>query len=653
MNSDTQKTLKDLLSFSDEELLAMCNGNQEAADTLTNVYSCLEPILGQLSFDRLFQKKFPAKGEDANRFVSFCICEGKKRLTAEFVKTKGKMKNGEIFYKNLCLTGLKETGAALAKWNEKLSQATGEPASTNLGILPGWIDKEKTLYLGFLDLDNKGVIHGKIQRVIEILGLNTFISATPSGGRHLGVLSREPLTNVPFFKNIDVRGSTYVLAPGSRTEKGVYTVDLENPFFSTEIAVLPENWRELFKSRLEAEFGKEEEGTSSISVTSSKLQGKQGVKKENSNSPAKTRGTSFFWKEGERSLELTRYAGGKIHDYIKSDNLPGFVSHLKEVAAKRMENHSSFTLSDIQKVATFLWKKEKRNPTTNKPRGERRKEGTSSISGTPTNKSMKTRSYGHKQKFSSQGFHTDSLISFFSEKVKEETFGLSLGEIAPVVQAYFQALGFNFSKSIKPQVVAGVLKTAGFQSKLKKVKGKPQRLWNLPSQALQELQELIETLRTNRDPISVLKAVAEARSATDVEGRRETDVEENKQEEGTGIHPRPRIEGELLHHCVSRSRTNSQHSADKRDNLASQKGMELSGRLGEEGNCDQNGLRNGGYARIGLVKLPTWRSQDQIRNSDEEAISSGKGHYKPAASGALHAAYLASSKVVSREALSV
>lgn len=66
-----------------------------------------------------------------------------------------------------------------------------------------------------------------------------------------------------------------------------------------------------------------------------------------------------------------------------------------------------------------------------------------------------------------------------------------------------------------------------------------------------------------------------------------------------------------------------------------------------------NGLRNGGYARIGLVKLPTWRSQDQIRHSNEEAISSGKGYYKPAASGALHAAYLASSKVVSREALSV
>ena len=652
MNSDTQKTLKDLLSFSDEQLLALCNGDQRAVDTLTNVYSCLEPILGQLSFGRLFQKKFPTKGEDANRFVSFCVCDGKTRLTAEFVKTKGKMKNGETFYKNLCLTGLKETGAALAKWNEKLSQVTGEPASTNLGILPGWINKEKTFYLAIIDLDNKGKIQGKIQRVIEILGLKTFISATPSGGRHLYVLSREPVTNSPFFRNIDVRGATYVLAPGSRTEKGVYTVDLDNPFFSTELAVLPENWRDLFRSSLEAEFWKEEEGTSSISGTPSKLQGSQGVKRESVQTPAKTTNTSFFWKEGERSSALTRYAGGKIHDYIKADNLSGFVSHLKEVASRRMENPSTFSSSEIQKVATFLWKKEKQNPTTNLPRGKR-KEGTSSISGTPTNKSMKTRSCSHKQRFSSQGFYTDSLVSFLSGKTEEETPSMPLSEIAPVVQAYFQALGFNFSKSIKPQVVAGVLKTAGFQKTKRRVDGKPQWVWNLPSQALQELQELIETLRTNRDPISVLKAIAEAHSATSVEERRETDVEENKQEEGTGIHPRPRIEGELLHHCVSRSRTNSQHSADERDNLASQKGMELSGRLGEEGNRDQNGLRNGGYARIGLVKLPTWRSQDQIRHSNEEAISSGKGYYKPAASGALHAAYLVSSKVVSREALSV
>jgi len=484
--NNTQKTLKDLLSFSDEQLLALCNENQEAADTLTNVYSCLEPILGRLSFDRLFQKKFAAKGEDANRFVSFCICDGKKRLTAEFVKTKGKMKNGETFYKNLCLTGLKETGAALAKWNEKLSQVTGEPASTNLGILPGWIDKEKSLYLGFFDLDNKGVIQGKIQKVIEILDLKTFISATPSGGRHLYVLSHEPLTNVPFFKNIDVRGNTYVLAPGSRTEKGVYTVDLENPFFSTEIAVLPENWRELYKSRLEAEFSQEEEEDSSIAETLEAkgfcvaLDSRQRVisSKPILNQKKMTGVLGLVWKEGERNSSLVQYAGGKIHDFIGTNDFQGFVDHLKQVSVDRIENPSTFHTSEVVKVAKTLWNKEKLNPTTNRKKRER----DSSIAET----------LDKCQRVDLSKSWTQKLVKSLSMVEKTDSHEVKIESIVAAVQSFYETLfGKKYKKDLPSKVVGAILTNAGFSKKERRLNGERTRFWNV---SLNQVLSIVQAL---------------------------------------------------------------------------------------------------------------------------------------------------------------
>lgn len=366
------KTLKNYLDLSSEEMFELIykkakKNNQVATrvnNTLFNTFACLEPIINEFSFERMYQVKNPQSGKDSNRFVSFCPVAGKRRLNREFFIDKA----GQVLA-NQNRTELKDIISDLVSWQTKYFNENIDE-NINLGLMPGWISSAKEKYLFCLDIDNKGFMVGNIDKVVSDLlkALNipsTFIVNTPSGGKHLYFYSTKEESNSPFFQFIDVRAKTYWLAPGSTTEKGKYVLDLDNKNYSSSIATLPENWREIASCLLNGMFGNQGgssgsspspsslsiEDTPIIQLASKNVSSNINIKKDSNN---ETKISFRRIKEGERSSQLVSLAGSLVYSCSSESEL---CSKLLEIRNTRMENPDSFLMSEVENISKWILNK--------------------------------------------------------------------------------------------------------------------------------------------------------------------------------------------------------------------------------------------------------------------------------------------------------
>lgn len=481
-----QLTFKEYLSLTEDQIfdlsLHYSKKDQQVAsrvaDSLFNIYAATETILEQVSLERLFQT------EEKNRFVSFCPVgnkgdsSGKVRLTSEFFRNP---KTKQIIA-NQNRTGLYDIIKDLASWELKLKLA-GVSERVNLGLMPGWTDSSKTKYLFILDLDNKNSFKGNIQKIIESIGIKTFITSTPSGGAHLYFFSTKEESNSPLCSNADVRARTYCLAPGSQTEKGFYTQDIENPFFQKEIATVPANWREIFETRIN-EFLKPSTHSAvasnppsslpflSIDVTASNpaesLKKKEGEKVVGSKK--KTRSNSYRISKGERSMRLTAIAGGLVHS---SSSIEDLFKKLIDIRNSRMKDPKSFLDSEVENIAKWVWKKEHSNPSPPLP--------LLSIDVTETKRSTEIENQG-EQTYTK---YEQELINILKTISKTEKFNGQMENIAPVIQKFFEKK-FNkeYSSSILTKAVGKILVASGFSKVQRRINGQVTRVWNISEQEL-------------------------------------------------------------------------------------------------------------------------------------------------------------------------
>lgn len=477
-----QLTFKQYLSLTEDQIfdlsLHYSKKDKEIAtkvvDSLFNIYTAIEPVLEQVSLERLFQT------EERNRFVSFCPVgnkngSGKVRLTSEFLKNP---KTKQVIA-NQNRTELTDIIKDLASWQLKLKVAGITDPKINLGLMPGWTDSSKTKYLFILDLDNKNSFKGNIQKIIESIGIKTFITSTPSGGAHLYFFSTKEESNSPLCNNADVRAKTYCLAPGSQTEKGFYTQDIENPFFQKEIATVPANWREIFETRIN-EFLMPSDTIStpslsppllSIEVTASKSS--ESLKKKESGkvggSKKKTKGGSYRILKGERSMRLTAIAGGLVHS---SSSIEDLFNKLIDIRNSRMEDPKSFLDSEVENIAKWVWKKE-HSSSPSSP--------LLSIDVTETKRSTEIENRG-EQAYTK---YEQELINILKTISKTKEFNGHMENIAPVIQKFFEKK-FNkeYSSSILTKAVGKILVASGFSKVQRRINGQVTRVWNISEQGL-------------------------------------------------------------------------------------------------------------------------------------------------------------------------
>lgn len=131
------KTLKNYLDLSSEEMFELiykkAKKNDQVAtrvnNTLFNTFACLEPIINEFSFERMYQVKNPQSGKDSNRFVSFCPVAGKRRLNREFFIDKA----GQVLA-NQNRTELKDIISDLVSWQTKYFNENIDE-NINLGLI--------------------------------------------------------------------------------------------------------------------------------------------------------------------------------------------------------------------------------------------------------------------------------------------------------------------------------------------------------------------------------------------------------------------------------------------------------------------------------------------------------------------------------------
>lgn len=438
----------------------------KVADSLFNIYTATEPILEQVSLERLFQT------EEQNRFVSFCPVgtkdgSGKVRLTSEFFRNP---KTKQII-NNQNRTQLKDIIKDLASWELKLKTA-GVDSRINLGIMPGWADAAKSKYLFFLDLDNKGSFQGNIQKIIESIGIKTFIVSTPSGGAHLYFFSTKEESNSPLCGNADIRAKTYCLAPGSQTKKGFYLQDIENPFFQKEIATVPSNWRELFIERINNSISIDQPShPSSLSYSiglppakSSKLLGSDKAMFlemfETGIVPEGSRNSYLFW--------TASYIVGKNKTHGFDHCLSLLINERDRVKIDSKE----FNESVLAKMINYLIDKEQKKKNIDKP----------------------SESLGFAKNIDLSGLYTKQLIEKLSTFSKTEEYEMKIEKIASTVQRYFEVrFGREYSKPILTKAVGEFLTSAGFSKKQRRMQSGRSMVWNISEASLVELEAFIDS----------------------------------------------------------------------------------------------------------------------------------------------------------------
>ena len=477
-------TLKDYLKISDKDMFNYIskkaknnlNVSIKVHETLFNTFACLEPVLNEFSFDKLFQVKDQKAGKDENRFVSFCPVgkkedSGKVRLTKEFFTTE----MGQVV-SNQNRIALSEIISDLVKWQVKFNEQ-GSDINVNLGIMPGWISKEKKLYLMCMDLDNKDFMSGRINEVVSKLlvsfGIDsTFMSNTPSGGKHLFFYSTKEESNSPLFRFVDIRAKTYWIAPGSTTEKGKYVLDLDNKNYSSSIATLPENWREIASCLLNRMFGNQE-GSSDSSLSPSSIALTPSMSFENKDTSTKVKfSKNDILKEGTRSNHLVSIAGGLVWSCSSQQDLE---NKLLEIRNTRMENKDSFSIKEVENIAKWIWSKH--TETTPSP-------PSFSIALTNSSTGIET-----------QGQYTKELISKLSSFRKEETHEVKIESISKIIQSYFEKkFGREYSKPILTKAVGQILRAAGFTKKLRRNGKDRTNFWNISVLSIVSLMTWVDSI---------------------------------------------------------------------------------------------------------------------------------------------------------------
>lgn len=138
-------------------------------------------------------------------------------------------------------------------------------ATINLAVKTGSVSEGR--YLVVVDFDEKPRDPSKQQQVLEALGTKTLLVRTASEGLHAYFWS-------PVWEKGNIRGlhteidvlaaERCAVAPGSSIGGAAYRMDLDNPWFSYEIAVLPAGWEATIRSLSPGKFNT----TSSISPPS-------------------------------------------------------------------------------------------------------------------------------------------------------------------------------------------------------------------------------------------------------------------------------------------------------------------------------------------------------------------------------------------------
>ena len=504
-----------------------------------------------------------------------------------------------------CLT--KKFGASwgFRGWKDAVKQFWRESLVGNLGVVCG---EYQDRFLVVVDIDAKASRSISVQGVVEGLGISTFMVSTPSGGKHLYFWSTKKVGCPRSFSpvGVDIKGEGgYVVAPGSSTSKGFYSWDVDNQFFSQEVASLPSDWEE----RLEFLFSGEEalrrdgsrgrrekdciEGPLPLTTGKQKRIGRGSQFSQGKRAPV-----------GSRNAHITRRAGALVH---RSKTLKDLERSLLKVRNLELSEPETFSDKEVQEIAAWVWNKDKGN------RGRREKD---CIEGPheecPVNshaKSLELFPSAFHVRFRSQGAVTDNLIEFLSTLPKEEEHSTAMVEVASLVQAYFQSMGFRYSKAIHTKAVGGILQSAGFTKKRVQLNGERNKLWNIGPLSLQKLQEWLSKPRTLEALTQELKARSKANSAANtnhVQTSKEECSHEAKETSKTPLLPSKTPsdpQGPIpVHGILRRLRSRSAH-LHQGANPGAEEDLDLSERLGRgDGNGHPLG-RFGGPAQA-LLAFP-------------------------------------------------
>jgi hypothetical protein len=391
----------------------------------------------------------------------------------------------------------------------------GPTRIANLGLKGGFVfsrKQNKFYYLFFIDIDNDGVLLNKALKLRQQIGIDTFIVETPRGGYHLYFILESDIdvkneiywqryisdSKLFDIKNLDIKMKGYVLSPGSVTKKGTYNVINESP-----VAVLKlETWRETIFEKIKPwlienkiEFSTPDslssssrESNSSISMKDSPktLETTGEIKKDSLSSSSRESNSSISMKDSPKTLETTgeikkdtrsntlvRLAGGIVWSSKTEQDL---FEKLLKIRNTKFEDPESFSINEVKNLTSWLWNKHQTFKF-EKPSSSKR-ESNSSIS-------MKDSS--------PLTIIETKLVEIFKQFKTTEKHEQSLILISASVQKYYEhKFNTKYSKPIKQQVVAKILKQAGFSSKIVEKNKKRLNLWNFPEELISKIEEILK-----------------------------------------------------------------------------------------------------------------------------------------------------------------
>lgn len=169
----------------------------------------------------------------------FCLTIGKSRFTSGYQYKFGK---GGKAYK---------TGNKLPPISSKEdirnailnSKHFRDFKNINIG-LHSWNKNSKGQSLIFIDIDNKNVLANKAQLLKNNIKINSLTQTSASGGKHILVFvdsENELKNNYSMIPNVDLicRPQSYILAAGSKTEKGSYSLESTGEIVSVDFKSIP------------------------------------------------------------------------------------------------------------------------------------------------------------------------------------------------------------------------------------------------------------------------------------------------------------------------------------------------------------------------------------------------------------------------------